>query len=83
MGLGSQDAVKKQEIKMITGRVDWKAGIKTVDDAKVLLEKFKARALNAQGVLMFDAYTGQKVLLLMEYIESGTTLTLKQYGKEE
>lgn len=82
MGLESQDKQKKSELRVLAGRHDWQAAVKTPDDAKQLIQKLKSYAINSNGQYMIDANMSLKIKLLERYIQSGSGVTLKEYVKK-
>jgi hypothetical protein len=79
MGLGSKEEQQRQELRTYAGKHDWKAAIKTPDDAKELVRTLKAQCTDDIGKYIIDAYMGQKILWLERYIQSGSGVTFKEY----
>ena len=83
MGLGSQNKESKKQFIAVAGKNDWKETVKTVDDARYLINKLETSCGDTkEGRYLIAAYAHNKIKLLQQYIESKTTLTLKEYEKK-
>lgn len=89
MGLGSKDQVRRQEVKAVLPKNDWKAKIRGAAEADEAIAWIKQTiATDPNGRQLIDAYTGLKIDQLVQYAKycrlledqcHATTPTLKEF----